>query len=526
MKKLTVLLVMLSLFFCSAAFAGTPKDTLVIAGKIGDVITLDPAEIFEFAGAEYAGNTYDRLMVFDVNDISKITGGVVEEPTISDDGLTYTFKMRKGITFASGNPLTADDVVFSLRRVVKLNKGPAFILTQFGFTPENMNETIKKVGADSVQLTIDKAVAPSFFLSCLTSTPASIVDKKVVLAHEKDGDMGYNWLKTNYAGSGPYVLKKWKPSEVLILQANPDYWDGPAKLKRVITREVSESSNQRMLLEKGDVDIARSLLPEDIKAVAKDPQIKIQERTRATVWYLGLNMKNNHLKNPLVRKALRWLIDYAGIEQTILDGQAKVHQAFLPKGFLGALDENPYSLNVEKAKALLKEAGLEKGFTLTMDVVNTEPSTSMATAIQSTFAKAGIKLELIPGDNKQVLTRYRARKHDIFIGRWGADYMDPHTNADTFSRNPDNSDDARSKPLAWRNSWNIPELTKETDAAVMERDPQKRAVMYQDLQRKVQEDSPFILMFQFIEVVAERENVKGFQLGPNFDTNFYRFTTK
>ena len=100
--------------------------------------------------------------------------------------------------------------------------------------------------------------------------------------------------------------------------------------------------------------------------------------------------------------------------------------------------------------------------------------------MQQTFAQAGITLEIIPGDDQQTLTKYRAREHDIYIGRWGPDYQDPHTNADTFARNPDNGDDAASKPLAWRNAWDIPEMTKAADAAVLESDPDKRAEMYVD----------------------------------------------
>jgi peptide/nickel transport system substrate-binding protein len=109
---------------------------------------------------------------------------------------------------------------------------------------------------------------------------------------------------------------------------------------------------------------------------------------------------------------------------------------------------------------------------------------------------------------------------------WSPDYMDPHSNADTFARNPDNADDAESKPLAWRNAWEIPELTKETDAAVRERDAEQREQMYLDLQKKVQEDSPFVIMFQNTEQVARRANVEGFVSGPTFDTVFYRNVTK
>jgi len=526
MKKFCLLAIVLILFSVQTVIASTPADTLVMAFRIDDLITLDPAEIFEFSGAEYGANTYDRLISYDVDNVSNIYGVVAESWTILPDGKTYMFKIRKGIQFASGNDLTADDVVFSLQRVIKLDKSPAFILSQFGFNAENVAEKIVKVDDYTVKIVVDKAYAPTFFLYCLTSTPGSVVDKKEVLAHEKDGDLGYEWLKTAYAGSGPFKLKAWKASESLVLDRNDNYWGDKAKLKRIFIRHISEASTQRLLLEKGDIDIARNLGPDEIKGLAGSKDIIIRQKAKGAVWYLGLNQKNQYLKIPQVRQALKYLIDYKGMEATILDGKATVHQAFLPKGFLGALDETPFSLNVAKAKSLLKEVGLENGFSLTMDTRNNEPTTSMALAIQSTFAQAGITLEIIPGEGKQTLTKYRARNHDIYIGRWGPDYMDPHTNADTFARNPDNSDDAKSKPLAWRNAWDIPEMTKKADAAVLEMDTAKRANMYLELQREHQQTSPFVIMFQDIEIFAKRSNVNGFILGPSFDSNFYQYVTK
>jgi peptide/nickel transport system substrate-binding protein len=526
MKKLSLFLVILFFFTVHLAQAATPKDTLVMANKIDDLITLDPAGIFEFSGAEYAANTYDRLINYDVDNVSDIYGGVAESWTISDDGLSFLFKIRKGITFASGNKLTADDVVYSLKRVIILDKSPAFILSQFGFTADNVDQTIVKVDDNTVKLVIDKPYAPTFFLYCLTSTPGSIVDMKEVMAHEKDGDMGYNWLKTDYAGSGPYKFKTWKASETLNLDRNDSNWGDKVELKRVIIRHVNESATQRMLLEKGDIDVARNLGPDDIKGLAGNADVKIRSKAKGAIWYLGLNQKNKYLQIPQVRQAFKYLIDYDGMEKTILNGRATVHQAFLPKGFLGALEEKPFSLDVAKAKALLKEAGLEEGFSVTMETRNNEPTTSMALAIQATLAQAGIKLEIIPGSGKQTLTKYRARTHDIYIGRWGPDYMDPHTNADTFARNPNNADDAKSKPLAWRNAWDIPEMTQKADAAVLEKDAKKRAELYLELQREHQQVSPFVIMFQEIEIFSKRANVNGFVLGPSFDSNFYQHTTK
>ncbi len=508
------------------SYAKTPRDVLVMAYQIDDMISLDPAEIFEFTAAEFAGNTYDRLIGYDYKDVSNIYGVAAESWTISDDGKTYTFKMRPGIVFPSGNPMTAEDAAFSLQRAVILDKSPAFILTQFGFTSDNVMEKIKAVDDMTLVIETDKAYAPTFLLYCLTATISSIVDKKEVMAHEQDGDMGYGWLKTNYAGVGPFKLRQWKPNESLTLDRNDDYWGGAPAMKRVIIRHIVEPATQQLLLEKGDVDIARNIGPDQLGAVRGNPDLYVQEGVKGAIYYLGLSQKNEALSNPKVRQALKYLVDYKGMEGTIVRDLMKVHQAFLPSGFLGALEATPYTLDVSKAKELLAEAGYPNGFKITMDTRNTSPIMEMAQSIQATFGQAGVELEIIPGDGGQTLTKYRARNHDIYIGRWGPDYQDPHTNADTFARNPDNSDDAKSKPLAWRNAWAIPEMTKMADAAVLERDPAKRAEMYLEIQKIHQATSPFVIMFQQTEVAGVRADTKGFIIGPAFDDNRYADVTK
>ena len=114
------------------SLAGTPDDTFVMAKEISDIITLDPAEVFELSGGEIIANLYDRIMMFEPENLTELVGGVAESWDISDDGKTITFKIRPGLKFHSGNPVTPEDVAWSLQRVVKLNKTPAFIVTQFG----------------------------------------------------------------------------------------------------------------------------------------------------------------------------------------------------------------------------------------------------------------------------------------------------------------------------------------------------------------------------------------------------------
>ena len=160
------------------------------------------------------------------------------------------------------------------------------------------------------------------------------------MQNEKDGDFGYNWLKTKYAGSGPFTIRDWKANEVVVLERNPNY-EKKTPLARVIYRHIKETATQRLLLEKGDIDIARNLNPEELDAVAKNPDIKIESGPKGTVYYLGLNQKNPNLAKPEVRQALKYLVDYSAIADTIMKNKGEVHQAFLPKGFLGADQRQP-----------------------------------------------------------------------------------------------------------------------------------------------------------------------------------------
>ncbi|MEP5089217.1 MAG: ABC transporter substrate-binding protein, partial [Paracoccaceae bacterium] len=124
--------VLTALVLSLSAHAAPPKDTFVMAKDVSDIITLDPAEVFEFSGGEVIANIYDRLMMFEPENLTTLVGGVAETWDVSEDGKTITFTIRPDMTFHSGNPVTAEDVVYSLRRVVKLGKTPSFIITQFG----------------------------------------------------------------------------------------------------------------------------------------------------------------------------------------------------------------------------------------------------------------------------------------------------------------------------------------------------------------------------------------------------------
>jgi ABC-type transport system substrate-binding protein len=190
-----------------AARAETPADVLVMADFIDDMISLDPAEAYEFSGLEAVAQFYDRIMTYPVDNVADLKGLVAESWSVSDDGREFTFKIRDGIKFHSGNALTAKDVEYSLRRVVALNKSPGFILTQFGFSAENMGETIKATDDRTLVLKLAKPYAPTFLLYCLTSGVASVVDSKVVEEHARAATTGYALAQDQLGRLGPFKLR-------------------------------------------------------------------------------------------------------------------------------------------------------------------------------------------------------------------------------------------------------------------------------------------------------------------------------
>ncbi|MBV8605010.1 MAG: ABC transporter substrate-binding protein [Pelomonas sp.] len=502
-----------------AAAAAPPRDLLVQAMAFDDVISLDPAEAFEIATAEVHGNTYERLLRIEPGDPRRLAGVLARDWRVAADGRGYRFELRDGLRFASGNGLTAEDVRFSLARAVKLDKAPAFILNQLGLTRDRVDAALGTDGPLALTLRTSEAFAPSFVLNCLSASVASIMDRRLLLAHEVAGDLGHAWARRHHAGSGPFLLRDWRANEILTLDRNERYHGPRPALARVIYWHVKEATTQRLMLLKGDVDVARNLTPQDLDALADAPAIRITATPKGGIYYIGLNQKHPILAKPAVREAFKWLVDYDALGATLIRHIGRPWQNFLPAGLLGASDAMPFHQDIAKARALLAAAGLPDGFDITMDVRSTQPDMGMAEAFQQWAARAGIRIRLLPGDGKLTLTRYRARKHDLYLGDWSVDYWDPQSNAGAFAYNVDNGENPATKPIAWRNAWDIPALSRETEAALMERDTARRAAAYVRLQDEFRRSSPFVILSQQTQVAALRREVQGYALGPTSDNN-------
>lgn len=498
------------------ASAQTPKDALIIADAIDSITTLDPHQSSQIVNRQ----AYETLVGFDPADPETIYGVIAESWTVSDDSKTFTFRIRPGISFASGRQLNAKDVAYSLQRSVSVPSPISFILTQFGLSEANAATAITASG-DEVTIVLPEAYSPSFFLFCLSTSAGAILDAELVESHAKDKDWGAAWLKLGAAaGSGPFAFSEWQPNSRITLTRNDGYWGTRPAISSMVFLHVPEGATQRLMLEKGDIDVATKLTPDDFDALGTSGAVDRVSTLSGTIYYMAVNAARKPFDSPAAVEALKYLVDYEGMATTILNGGVKVHQTFLPEGYLGAIESNPYSLDVAKAKALLAEAGVPEGQTIDMVVWNTYPYAEMSQAIQASFAAAGLNVNIELVDGGQWIDRYLSADLNIWLGLWGPDYPDPHSNAKAFAVNKEFSPDAYVS-LADRYGFHSEAFSKRAMDAVRESDAKVRAEMYGKLQIDHQSVAPFVFMFQEARSVGVRKGLSGLALGTTFADDRY-----
>ncbi|NLG68058.1 MAG: ABC transporter substrate-binding protein [Firmicutes bacterium] len=503
------------------AAAATPRDTLVIGMSTGILITLDPAAVYEVEGAVIVDQLYDKLVELAMVDGRiEVVPEAAETWQLADDGVTWTFFIREGMRFPSGRPITAHDVEYSIRRAVRLNRGPAWLRNQIGFTPDNVTDTVRALDERRLQLRVSQPFAPNLVLSILTFPLTSIVDREVVEAHLTAGDLATDYLKDHSAGSGPYRLVRWEPNQIVELEANPTYWRGAPPIRRIIIRDMPEPSAQRLAIERGDIDVAWSLTPLMRKELTAQGRtdLRVVQVPGHGIEYLAMNVKYEPLSHPKVREAIRWAIDYDAILDDILLGEAIPLQTFIPTGYFGHNPARPYTRDVERARQLLAEAGYPNGCAVEL-VTNTGSATraDVAQIIQSNLADIGIRVQITLMQAGPMYEKYREQGLQMIVAGWGVDYPDPDALAKPFA-------DGSVRQLAWRNAWYDEEATRLTAEAMVERNSQRRQALYQQLTELVLHEGPFAILYQPVNAWVVRSNVQGFEEAAALGTMHFDMT--
>jgi ABC-type transport system substrate-binding protein len=382
-------------------FVAQAQDTPAQGGDIvvtykDDITTLDPAIGYDWVNWSLIKSLYSRLMDYDPG-TANLKPSLAESFTVSPDGLTYTFKLRKGVKFSNGREVVASDVKYSIERAVNpktQGPGAGFFGAIKGFDEltGGKSEALSGIETpDAATVVFHLSRPDATFLHVLAINFASIVPKEAVEA--AGGDFGKKPV-----GSGPFILKDWTIGQKLEFDRNPDYFVKDVPHVDKVTVEVGQEPLVALLrLQKGEVDIAGDGIPPakflEIKNSPEGKQM-IVDGEQLHTGYITLNTKVKPFDDVKVRQAVNMAINKERITR-ILNGRATPANQPLPplmpgydKSFTG------YAYDVEKAKALLAEAGYPDGFETVLFSTNTDPQPRIAQAIQQDLAAIGVKAEV------------------------------------------------------------------------------------------------------------------------------------
>ncbi|WP_375626538.1 ABC transporter substrate-binding protein [Bartonella sp. MU37NMGALS] len=495
--------------------AKTPVNTLVMAWNLDAISTFDPAQSNDVYASEIIGNVCDNLVSTATDDPAKMVPALATHWDVSGDdhSTVITFHLRDGLKFNDGRSANANDLIWGMKRIVKLQMANAAIFNEYGITEQNVDDALQALDEKTVVMKFDKPYPAELILNNIVASRATaLLDRKTIMKHEKNGDLGNQYLKTHAACVGPYQLKSWRPGEAILLRASSHYWGQAPKLKQILIRHVAEPGTQRLLLQKHDIDVARNLTPEDLADLQKKTDVKVEKVLVPTMMYWGFNTMNPIFAKEKVRLAMRYLIDYEGLGKKLLKGIGIPRASFIPLGNFGALDEKegqPFKLDIQKAKQLLAEAGYPNGFEANFLVSNTPYTLLLAQSLQDSAVQAGVRLKIERVAGTQLFSKLYARAFDtIFVG-WNNDSADPHTMASRLVYNPDNRFEAKNTAYpSWQYGYFDAKMNQKVEEALFQKDPQKRAQIYADLQRELMQKGPYAFIYQQYSVVAMTPDVK------------------
>ena len=502
----------------AALVAGAPgaaqaKDNLVVA-LLAEPVTFDLTQVRDLNSGRVVRRIYEGLTDF-VYGTYDIGPGLAESWEISDDGLTYTFNLRQGVTFHDGTDFDAAAVIYNWQRQID----PTHPGHGAGVYPLAANylgnvAEMEAVDAHTLRITLKEPMAP--FLQYLTQLTVNIASPAAIEKFGAD-------IATNPVGTGPYKLTEWRPGVRAVLAANEDWWGGDIAIKQLIYVPIVEAQARLSAITTGEVDFTYDVPIESLDVLRANPEVTVQDGLSAHVWYVTLNvtLSDPPLDNKLVRQALNYAIDKEAIVDDILMGAGVISRS--PLSPIYGDNFNPgvrhYDYDPEKAKALLAEAGFPDGFRCEFMVPESgsgmQSPLEMGTFIQANLAAVGVNCS-------------------IQTMEWGA-YLNAFRNGPQMAQMSWNSVMGDPDYVLWRlfntqahpPAWNAgfysnPEVDALLDRAQVVVDPAERTELYLKAQELIVEDAPWIFVNHGAQIVAHSARLEDFRISPNFDFIFER----
>lgn len=460
-------------------------------GRREDSTTFDPIKTAQNVDNWVFSNVFDVLIRVDKTG-TKLEPGLAESWTISEDGLTYTFKIRDA-KFSDGSPITAEDAAFSLLRI-RDNEGSLW--------SDSYKVVDTAEAADDRTLVVKLKTPSAPFLSALALPNVSILSKKAVEA----GEDAFGELPT--ASSGAFVVKEWRRGDRVILEKNPNFWQADrVSLDGVEWISVPDDNTRMLNVQAGELDAAIFVPFSRVEELKKDPNLTVHLDTSTREDHLLINHEHGALAKKEVREALDLAIDKKAVVDAVTFGFGEVANSYIPKGALYHFADNmqrPY--DPDKAKSLLDQAGAS-GLTLNYLVnAGNEVDEQIAVLLQQQLLKAGITVNLQKMDPSQTWDMLVAGDYDLSVMYWTNDILDPDQKT-TFVLGHDSN-------MNYMTRYKNDKVKDLVAAARIEMDPAKREAMYTDIQKMAKDDVHWIDLYYSPYINVTRKGIENFDQNP------------
>lgn len=513
MKKYLALLMAIVMIFSLAACGGggseegdTAVDSSIVVAVTAEILSLDPQVNASTPGETVKDQIFEGLVR--ANEYNEVSPLLAESWEVSEDGLTWTFKLRQGVKFHDGEDFTAADVEASLERY----------LTNEGSTRAYLYNNIKDVNViDEYTVEIITNTVQANLLNVLAYGGGAIMSSKSL---ERSNDE----IAADPVGTGPYKFKELAPGEYVVVERFDDYWGELPDLTEIKFLTVSETSTRVNMLETGEVDFITGVTKEDIARFENNDKFTIQYADSNRVAQIGFNMTKTPFDNKLVRQAMNYAVDKNAIVEGVLGGMGTVAKSVLAETTYGFSDRgNIYSYDPEKAKELLAEAGYPNGFDATIYTCDGRYFKDKATvmAVVSQLADVGINLKIEVFDWASYLDVVKTAWDDnnsveMYFFGW-----ESGTGEASYLFNS-----LFTKKNWATTGWNTmfyynEEFEKLNDVSYSCTDDSQRMEYYAEMQEILMDDAPWIPLYVFQQVAVYRSDLTNITLLP---IEFPRFT--
>ncbi len=442
MKKGLILLLALCLACCCSAAAGMPAEGLLRTAVLYDITTMDVTGTTD----DYLipMNVFDRLFeTRRVGDAAEVVGSLCTDFSVSEDGLTYSFTLRDGVTFSNGSPLTASDVRYTFERLLLARRENTEIPMEVAGSEALLSGEAENLSGfsviDDTHFTVTLSAPNAGFTAELSAPAMSVVDAETMASVEHFGTEPADTI-----GSGPYKVTEWEANDHYTLEYNPLYWGPQPSVRKLVVRVIPDPNTQNLMFQNGELDLIDlqaldSVIVESVfKPLYAD---RIVSTPKVGLTYLSMNENQEFLKDVRVRRAIAMAIDVDKMILGVYSGNALRANGIIPAGIWGYnADMPPVAYDPEGAKALLAEAGCGPvSFELALDTSANTAIRLLYQSIRSQLAAVGITAEIRNYDHSAWIAKRMSGTMDAFVARWGMDYNDPANILYTFFGTAENT---------------------------------------------------------------------------------------